>query len=93
MVENGYTINSMYVTRDEDGTINLFGAHLTHNGGSIIVFESTKNVEGIGQKLYGDKYTNEYLISYMKKRPAHNFIGQIGGPVSFACARETVSFV
>ena len=93
MVVNGHEINSMYVTRDEDGTINLFGAYLAHNNGPVVVVKSTKNAEGIGQKLYGDKYTNKYLVEHMKDRPAHSFIGNISGPVSFPCDPKMVSFV
>ena len=84
-------INSMYVTRDPDGTINLFGAHHIDSRNIIVLLE-TKNVSGIGQKLYGEKYTDEYLIEHMKKNPTHSFIGRIYGPLSFPCPDEYVTF-
>lgn len=93
MIGDGYKINCMYVTREKNGEINLFGANMEYNNGPIVVIKSTKNIEGIGTYLYGEKYTNEYIAEKMKARPAHSFIGRISGPVSFPCDESKVSFV
>ena len=41
---------------------------------------------------YGEKYTNEYIVEKMKARPTHNYIGQIGDPISYPCDPASVSF-
>ena len=93
IVYDNHEINSMYVTRDDDGTINLYPAYHDSNDDSITVFSDLKNKDGIGQLLYGSTYTNKYIIERMEDRPTHRFIGYLCGPMSFPYNPEKVKFI
>ena len=92
MIVNGYVINTMFVERTKTG-INLYGAYLEKNNGTIVVIRSTKNMQNLAPHLYGSAYTNDRFIEKLKYRPTHNFIGNLSGPISMPIDMRTVSFV
>ena len=93
MTVNEKEINCMYVTRDENGSINLYGAYQKSDNSEIFVFNRTKNTPGIGQELYGEKYTNEYIAKSLKYQPNNNFIKNQAGPIGYCYDSSKVIFV
>lgn len=86
----GQKINSMFVERTEEG-INLYGSCYEHK--KCVVVRSTKNMENLAQQIYGEEYTNERFLEKLKDRPAHNFIGNLAGPISMPIGMDCVTFI
>ena len=93
MTVNGYELNTMFVERDDEGRITLFGSYLAENNGSLLVVRSTKNMPELATKIFGTAYTNEGFIEKLKERPTHNFIGNLSGPISMPISEDKIWYI
>ena len=88
----GIKVNTMFVERMGEEIV-LYGSHFDQKRQHLTVFQSTKNIGSLGEQIFGEGYTNEYLREKLGERPRHNFIGRVSKPISSPISMKRVTFV
>ena len=91
---NNLTLDTIYVERDKEGQIILYGAHWEGKKDlTCIVVRSSKDIANLTQKILGQDYTEDRVKKHFMVNNVHNFVGWLGKPLAFRVVPEKVAFV
>ena len=91
---SGLVLDTIYVERDTEGQIILYGSHWEGKDNlTCTVVRSSKDIANLTQKILGQDYTEERVKKHFKENNVHNFVGWLVNPLAFHVDPKKVAFV
>lgn len=91
---NNLLLDTIYVERDSDGQIILYGSHWEGKENlTCTVVRSSKDIANLTQQILGQDYTEDRVKKHFTENNVHNFVGWLVNPLAFYVDPKKVAFV